>query len=124
MRYAIVKGDEVTKFEPVVFVYNNGKYEVICESHERQKRFYEILKSPRFKNFDDFLSTFSYQNVKTGEVNTDVESMLNELRARFSLSQVADQELNTENQKNPEEDRRTNALLRISKRMRTGANER
>jgi TPP-dependent 2-oxoacid decarboxylase len=124
MRYAIVKGDRVTKFDPIVFVYNNGKYEVICESHERQKNFYDILKSPKYKNFDNFLSTFSYQNVKTGEVNTNVESMLNELRARFSLSQVADQELNTEIQKNPEEDKRSNALLRISKRMRTGANER
>jgi hypothetical protein len=124
MKYAFIGGDSKTKFEPLVFVLDNGKFEIICESFERQKSYYEYLASRKYNNFDDLLATFSYMNVETGEVTPEVESMLNKLRARFAISQVADEELNTENQQNPEEDRQQNALLRISKRMRTGANER
>jgi hypothetical protein len=70
------------------------------------------------------LSTFSYQNVKTGEVTTEVESILNRLRAEFSLSQVADEEIRKqeEERKNPNRNIEQ-ALLKISKRMRTGNNE-
>jgi hypothetical protein len=124
MKYAFISGDEITDFSPLVFVNNNDKYEVICESFDRQKYWYTYLNKNTPQSFERFLSGFSYQNVETGEVTPEVESMLNKLRARFALSQVADAELNTENQENPEEDRQTNALLRVSKRMRTGANER
>lgn len=123
-KYAYIYGDDFTKFEPVVFVYENGKYEVICQSFTRQKNWYDYLKNTRHETFESFLSSFSYQNVDTGEVTADVESTLNKLRARFALYQVADESQNAETQQNPEDDRRANALMRISKRMRTGANER
>lgn len=122
--YARITGDEYTKSEPIIFVKDGDKYEVICESFDRQKSWYSFLKENPQPSFDNFISRFSYQNVEAGEVTPEVESKLNKLRARFALSQVADEELNTENQQNPEEDRQQNALLRISKRMRTGANER
>jgi hypothetical protein len=122
--YARITGDKYTKSAPIIFVKDGDKYEVICESFDRQKSWYSFLKENPQPSFENFISRFSYQDVETGEVTPDVESKLNKLRARFALSQVADAELNTENQENPEEDRQTNALLRVSKRMRTGANER
>ncbi len=122
--YARITGDEYTKSAPIIFVKDGDKYEVLCESFDRQKSWYSFLKENPQPSFENFISRFSYQDVETGEVTPDVESKLNKLRARFALSQVADAEMNTENQENPEEDRQINALLRVSKRMRTGANER
>ncbi len=122
--YARITGDKYTKSAPIIFVKDGDKYEVLCESFDRQKSWYSFLKENPQPSFENFISRFSYQDVETGEVTPDVESKLNKLRARFALSQVADAELNTENQENPEEDRQINALLRVSKRMRTGANER
>jgi len=124
MRYAFINGDKSTKFEPLVVVYDNGKYEFICQSHNRQKYFYDHMKNNKYESFDRFLSSFSYQNVETGEVTPDVESMLNTIRAKYGLSQIADQELSNAQQQNTDDDRRLNALTRISKRMRTGSNER
>lgn len=124
MKYAFISGDEVTDFPPVVFVNDNDKYEVICQSFNRQKYWYSYLKNNPPESFERFLRGFSYQNVETGEVTPEVESMLNTLRAKYGLSQIADQELNNAQQQNTEDDRRLNALIRISKRMRTGANER
>ncbi len=122
--YARITGDKYTKSAPIIFVKDGDKYEVLCESFDRQKSWYSFLKENPQPSFENFISRFSYQDVETGEVTPDVESKLNKLRARFALSQVADAEMNTENQENPEEDRQINALLRVSKRMRTGANER
>lgn len=124
MKYAFITGDEYTRFEPVVFVFANGKFEVICESSKRQQSYYDYLRNNKFEDLDSLLKTFSYQNVETGDVTPDVESMLNTLRAKFGLSQIADQELENSTQQSPEDSRRLNALMRISKRMRTGANER
>ena len=124
MKYAFISGDSKTKFEPLVFILDDGKFEVLSESFERQKYYYEHLKSRKYDNFDDLLATFSYMNVETGEVTPEVESMLNAIRAKFAVSQVADQEINIEGQQNTGNQRRDNALMRISKRMRTGANER
>lgn len=123
MRYAFISGDRNTKFEPLAVVYSNGKYEFICESHKRQRSFYDHIKNNKYESFDRFLSSFSYQNVETGEVTPDVESLLNTLRARFALSQIADQELETGKEQDKEDIGRGNALLRISKRMRNGTNE-
>lgn len=124
MKYAFITGDDYTKFEPIVFVFSNGKFEVICESFKRQQSYHDYLKNNKFEDLDSFLKTFSYQNVETGDVTPKVESILNTLRARFGLYQIADNELFNREQQNPEDDRRSNALMRISKRMRTGANER
>ena len=85
MRYAVVTGDEMTEFDPIVFVYNNGEYEVICESPRRQKSYTDHLASDRYKDFDSFLSTFSYFNVATGEVTPSVESKLESLRSTFDI---------------------------------------
>lgn len=122
--YAFITGDEITKFEPLAVVFNNGKFEFICESNKRQASYYDYVNRTKPESLEDFTKTFSYQKVETGEVTPDVESMLNKLRARFALSQVAEQELEADSQQNDDNDRQVNALLRISKRMRTGANER
>lgn len=124
MKYAFINGDELTKFDPLAVVYNNGKFEFICQSHERQKHYYEHVKNVKYESLEQFVSTFSYFNVETGDVTPDVESLLNRLRARFVVSQIADHEINADNQQNQYDARRDNALLKISKRMRTGANER
>jgi hypothetical protein len=124
MRYAFIGGDSKTKFEPLVFVLDNGKFEIICQSFERQKSYYEYLASRKYTNLDELLATFSYMNVETGEVTPEVESMLNTLRAKYAVSQIADQEIETGKEQDKEDIGRGNALLRISKRMRTGVNER
>lgn len=124
MRYAFINGDKHTKFEPLVVVYDKNKFEFICESHERQQMYYDYINNNKYDDFDRFLSSFSYQNIETGEVTPDVESMLNTLRAKFGLSQIADNELDNGQQQDDGDERRINALMRISKRMRTGANER
>lgn len=124
MRYAFINGDKHTKFEPLVVVYGKNKFEFICESHERQQMYYDYINNNKYDDFDRFLSSFSYQNIETGEVTPDVESMLNTLRAKFGLSQIADNELDNGQQQDDGDERRINALMRISKRMRTGANER
>lgn len=122
--YARITGDEYTKSSPIIFVNDEGKYEVICESFDRQKSWYTFLKENPQPSFDNFISRFSYQNVEAGEVTPEVESKLNTLRARFAASQIADQELEAGSQQtNQEDDKRGEALLRISKRMRNGKNE-
>ena len=125
MNYAFINGHETIKFDPLVFVYNDGKYEVICQSFKRQKFYYDHLQKNEYPSFEAFLKTFPYCNIDTGEVDEDVESMLNKLRSKFMLQQIAEEEisLGAEESKNP--DRRYDAaLMKISKRMRTGANER
>jgi hypothetical protein len=124
MKYAFITGDKKIKFAPIAVVFNNGKFEFICESFERKKFYYDYVQNNNIETLDKFTAGFPYQNIEMGDVTPDVESMLNKLRAKFGLSEVAETELNTENQRNPEEDRQINALLRVSKRMRTGANER
>lgn len=124
MMYAFISGDGYTKFEPLAVVFDGDKFEIICESQKRQAFYYDYINRNKPKTLEDLTKTFSYQNVETGEVTPDVESVLNKLRARFALSQIADQEINNESQQNEIDDRRSNALLRVSKRMRTGANER
>ncbi len=121
--YARITGDDYTKFEPIVFVNDNNKYEVLCESFDRQKSWYDFMQENSEFSFDDFIKRFSYQDVETGEVTPEVESKLNKLRAKFALSQIADEELEASSQTSEQDDKRGNALLRISKRMRTGANE-
>lgn len=122
-QYAFVSGDGVTNFQPIVFIYDNGKYEVICESFQKQSDYYKYLKSAPDKSFDEFISSFSYFNVESGEVTDEIESMFNKLRAKFMVLQVADQQ----NQRESETEKRTNpadaVLLRLSQRMRTGTNE-
>lgn len=123
--YAFITGDANTKFEPLVFVNDGDNYEVICSSFNRQKEWYSYFRQNPQSSFEDLLSRFSYQNVEYGDVTPDVESMLNKLRSRFAVQQVAEDEVaqQQEEGKNPNM-RYDNALLRISKRMRTGANER
>jgi hypothetical protein len=121
--YARITGDEHTKSTPIIFVKDGEKYEVICESFDRQKSWYSFLKENPQPSFENFISRFSYQDVEAGEVTPEVESKLNKLRAKYALSQIADQELETGSQTSQEDDKRGNALLRISKRMRTGENE-
>ena len=123
--YAFITGDEYTKSEPIAFIYDNGKYEIICSSLERQKSFYDYLKKYKDYSFEQFLSTFSYASIESGEVTPEVESLLNTLRSKFMLQQVAQQEINAQEQdgKNPNRPVET-ALMKISKRMRNSENER
>ena len=125
MMYAFINGDEITKFEPLAVVYDNGKFEFICESHNRQKHYYDHVAKTKYETFDDFLKTFSYFNVEAGTVDDKIESLLNKLRSRFMLRQVAEEEIVQQREESKDPNRRYDAaLLRISKRMRTGQNER
>ena len=124
MRYAFINGDEYAEFEPLVVVFDGSRFEIICQSHKRQKDYYDYIKRNNVKELDSFLRTFSYQTVETGQVTPEVESILNTLRAKFAVSQIADQEIEQQAQEAEGNTRQNNALLRISKRMRTGANER
>lgn len=124
MKYAFITGDAYTKFEPMAIVFDGQKFEIICESQKRQQHYHDYVMRAKVQNLDELLNSFSYQSVETGEVTPEVESVLNTLRARYGLYQIADEELNNVPQQNPDNDRRLNALMKISKRMRTGANER
>lgn len=120
-RYAFITGDSITPFEPIVFVNNAEKTEVICESVDRRNGWYSFLNENRDISFDDFISRFTYQTIDAGEVTPDVESQLNKLRARFSIISLAQEEIdNTQNETSSPLD---SAIMRISKRIRTGSNE-
>jgi len=123
MKYAMIFGDELTKFEPIVFVYNNGKYEVLCESAKRQQHYYTHLASRKYDNFEKFLSTFSYFNIESGEVTDDIELLLNKLRAKFGLLQLATQETEANTADRQQENPADAAILKMSRRLRTGNNE-
>jgi hypothetical protein len=90
--YALITGDEYTKFEPIAFVHNEDKYEVICQSFDRQKSWYTYFDANKKLPFDNFLARFSYQNVKTGEVTPEIENVLNGLRVKFANEQIVEME--------------------------------
>lgn len=123
MKFAAISGDKYTDFEPVVFIQNGDKFEVLCQSFERQKYWYDYIRERKNFDFEEFLQHFTYQNVQYGDVTPDVESMLNKLRAKFMLAQVAEQEMKPQEEESPAS-RQYAALVRIGKRMRTGENER
>ena len=90
--YAFITGDEYTKFEPVAFVYDEGKYEVICQSFDRQKSWETYLDANQNPPLEKFITRFSYQNVKTGEVTSEMENVLNGLRVKFANEQIVEME--------------------------------
>ena len=90
--YAFITGDEYTKFEPVAFVYDEGKYEVICQSFDRQKSWETYLDANQNPPLEKFITRFSYQNVKTGEVTPEMENVLNGLRVKFANEQIVEME--------------------------------
>ena len=90
--YAFITGDEYTKFEPIAFVYTEGKYEVICQSFDRKKSWYTYMDANKNLPFENFLTRFSYQNVKTGEITPEIENVLNGLRVKFANEQIVEME--------------------------------
>ena len=88
MMYALITGDEFTKFEPIAFIYNEGEYEVICQSFDRQKSWYTYLDANKNPPFEKFLTRFSYQDVKTGEVTPAIKSSLDGLRLEFANQHI------------------------------------
>jgi hypothetical protein len=92
--YAFITGDEYTKFEPIAFVYDDGKYEVVCQSFDRQKSWYTYLAANKNLSFESFLTRFSYQDVNKGEVTPEIETVLNGLRVQFATEHLAEAEKN------------------------------
>ena len=90
--YAFITGDEYTKFEPIAFVHNEEKYEVICQSFDRQKSWYAYLDANQNLPLEKFITRFSYQNIKTGEVTPEIENVLNGLRVKFANEQIVEME--------------------------------
>lgn len=94
MMYAFITGDKYTKFEPIAFVYNEGKYEIICQSFDRQKSWYTYLAANKNQSFESFLTRFTYQDVEMGEVTPKIENILNGLRFEFANQHVLEAEKN------------------------------
>lgn len=122
-QYAFIYGDDTTKADPLVVVFDDGKYEFICESFRRQSDWYEYVKQHEDMSFDDFLRRFTYMNVERGDISNEVQSRLNKLRAKYVIEHLAQQEQEKQ-QREPKKTDTERALLEISKRMRTGINER
>lgn len=119
----MISGDSNTSFDPVVFVNDGDDYEVLCRSFSRQKYWYNYLQKSKPVSFEKFLSTFTYQNVEYGDVTDEVQSLLNKLRAKYMVEHIAQAE-QEKNKNQPKQSDTERALLAISKRIRTGENER
>ena len=123
MKYAMIYGDDGVKSEPLIVVYDNGKYEFICKSFDRQKYWYAYIDAREPIPFEKFLRGFTYSNIDYGDVTDEVQSLINKLRAKYMVEHLAQAELEQQAKK-PQQSDTERALLEISKRIRTGNNER
>jgi tRNA(His) 5'-end guanylyltransferase len=84
MKYAFISGDEYTKFAPIAFVEKDEGIEAICESKPRKKYFEDYFSIRQNLSFDNFISSFSYFTVDSGNTSPEVEDKLEKLRSEYA----------------------------------------
>lgn len=84
MRYLLISSDGVTPFTPIVFVDGQDDIEVISNNINLRKEMNEMIKRNNYDTLEKIATRFPYQNSQIGEVNLNIESMLNTVRADMS----------------------------------------
>lgn len=104
MRFLLISSDGVTPFVPIVFVEGDAGFEVISNNIKIRKEMNELFGQDKYDTLEKISSRFPYQNSEIGDVNPDIESMLNTIRA----------EINRQDEKKRQEDLDADAQRRMS----------
>lgn len=124
-RYLLVAGTKDMPIEPIVFIDNGGGRITGFSSSLKETDYWgRYIAAHNFQNLEQLATRFTYCSVEIGDLNDDVESLVNNLKETLEEQRYQGLVEAEQRQVIEQMPKVQSAVLRIGNRLRTGQNER